>query len=79
MRIIDNHIHCGNNTHKSFDLNDVENGVNLTEILGKIEEAYLNKAMEYAQGNKKRAAKLLGLGYRSMWHRLDKIGAPDKE
>jgi len=62
-----------------FDLNDVENGVNLTEILGKIEQAYLNKAMEYAQGNKKRAAKLLGLGYRSMWHRLDKIGAPDKE
>lgn len=24
MRIIDNHIHCGNNTHKSFDLDDVE-------------------------------------------------------
>ena len=62
-----------------FDLNDVENGVNLTEILGKIEEAYLNKAMEYAKGNKKGAAKLLGLGYRSMWHRLDKIGDPGKE
>ena len=24
MRIIDNHIHCGNNVHKSFDLPDIE-------------------------------------------------------
>jgi hypothetical protein len=24
MRIIDNHIHCGNNTHKSFTLDDIE-------------------------------------------------------
>ncbi len=56
-----------------FDLNEVENGVNLTEILGKIEKAYLKKAMECTHGNKKMAAKLLGLGYRSMWHRLDKI------
>jgi len=62
-----------------FDLNEVENGVNLTEILGKIEKAYLKKAMECTDGNKKMAAKLLGLGYRSMWHRLDKIAGLDNE
>ena len=56
-----------------FDLNEVENGVNLTEILSKIERAYLRKAMECTHGNKKKAARLLGLGYRSMWHRLDKV------
>jgi len=56
-----------------FDLDAVESGVNLTEILSKIEKSYLRKAMEYANGNKKKAAKLLGLGYRSMWHRLDKF------
>lgn len=56
-----------------FDLDEVKNGVNLLEILGKIEKAYLRKAMEYANGNKKKAAELLGLRYRSLWHRLDKI------
>jgi two-component system response regulator PilR (NtrC family) len=56
-----------------FDLDEVESGLNLTEILSKIEKAYLKKAMECANGNKKLAAKLLGLGYRSLWHRLDKI------
>jgi two-component system, NtrC family, response regulator PilR len=59
--------------NERFDLNEVENGVNLTEILSKIEKAYLKKAMECSNGNKKLAAKLLGLGYRSMWHRLDKV------
>ncbi len=62
-----------------FDLNDVENGVNLTDILSKIEKAYLKKAMECAGGNKKQAAKFLGLGYRSMWHRLYKIENLDSE
>jgi two-component system response regulator PilR (NtrC family) len=56
-----------------FDLDEVENGVNLPEILEKIETVYLRKAMEYSKGNKKKAAELLGLGYRSLWHRLDKI------
>ncbi len=56
-----------------FDLEAVKEGVNLTEILDKIEKAYLRKAMECSNGNKKKAAVLLGLGYRSMWHRLDKL------
>lgn len=56
-----------------FDLEEVKNGVKLSEILTKIENAYLRKAMECSKGNKKKAAFLLGLGYRSMWHRLDKF------
>lgn len=56
-----------------FDLDEVENGVNLPDILEKIEVAYLRKAMEYSKGSKKKAAELLGLGYRSLWHRLDKM------
>ena len=63
---------------KRFDLEDVKNGVNLTEILSNIEASYLKKAMEFAKGNKKKAAVLLGLGYRSMWHRLDKISSLEK-
>jgi len=65
--------------NERFDLNEVQNSVNLVEILGKIERAYLEKAMECTGGNKKRAAELLGLGYRSMWHRLDKIESLEKE
>lgn len=61
-----------------FDLEEVQHGVDLNKILQKIELAYLKKAMECADGNKKKAAKLLGLGYRSMWHRLDKLG-PDSQ
>jgi two-component system response regulator PilR (NtrC family) len=65
--------------NERFDLDEVESGVNLTEILSKIEKAYLNKAMACANGNKKLAAKLLGLGYRSLWHRLDKIEGLEDE
>ena len=30
--------------------------------------------MECAGGNKKEAARLLGINYRSLWHRLEKLG-----
>jgi two-component system response regulator PilR (NtrC family) len=56
------------------DLDAVGGGVSLDDILGKIEIAYLKKALECAEGNKKKAAELLGLNYRSFWHRLDKFG-----
>ena len=59
---------------KRFDLNDVPKGVVLEEILDQIERAYIEKAMESAGGNKKKAAELLGLRYRSLWHRIDKMG-----
>jgi two-component system, NtrC family, response regulator PilR len=59
---------------RRFDLNDVSKGVVLEEILEQIERAYIEKALEYTGGNKKKAAELLGLRYRSLWHRVDKLG-----
>ncbi len=58
---------------RRFDVDKVEQGVDLDEILTTIEEAYLNKAMDIAGGNKSRAAELLGLSLRSMRYRLSKI------
>ncbi|MCP4022238.1 MAG: sigma-54-dependent Fis family transcriptional regulator, partial [Desulfobacteraceae bacterium] len=57
---------------RRFDLNEVEQGVNLDEILSEIENAYLEKAMELSGGNKSKAADHLGISLRSMRYRLDK-------
>ncbi len=62
---------------RRFDLNEVEQGVDLEEILSAIEQAYLKKAMELAGGNKSKAADYLNLSLRSMRYRLDKTGSPD--
>jgi len=56
-----------------FDLDDVQNGVDLDQVLATIESAYLKKAMELSGGNKKKAADYLNLSLRSMRYRLDKI------
>lgn len=55
-----------------FDLDDVEQGVDLDEILSDIEGAYLDKAMEISKGNKSRAADYLGMTLRSFRYRQDK-------
>ena len=57
---------------RRFDLDEVEQGVDLDEILSTIEQAYLKKAMELAGGNKSKAADYLNLSLRSMRYRLDK-------
>lgn len=57
---------------RRFDLDEVEQGVDLDEILATIEQAYLKKAMEVAGGNKSKAADYLNLSLRSMRYRLDK-------
>ena len=57
---------------RRFDLNEVEQGVDLDEILSTIEQAYIKKAMELAGGNKSKAADYLNLSLRSMRYRLDK-------
>ncbi len=59
---------------KRFDLDQVEQGVDLDDILNTIEGAYLKRAMESAGGNKSKAADLLGLSLRSLRYRLDKTG-----
>jgi len=57
---------------RRFDLEEVDKGVDLDEILFAIEGAYLRKAMQVTGGNKSRAAELLGMNLRSIRYRLGK-------
>jgi two-component system response regulator PilR (NtrC family) len=58
---------------RRFDLDDVVNGVDITDILEAIEKAYMEKALEYTKRNKSKAAELLGLSFRSFRYRCDKL------
>ncbi len=60
-----------------FNLDDVEQGVDLDKILSTIEHSYLEKAMKLAGGNKSKAADYLNLSLRSMRYRLDKTEVSD--
>lgn len=55
-----------------FDIDDVEQGVDLDSILASIERAYIDKALEISMGNKSRAADLLGITLRSIRYRIGK-------
>ena len=59
--------------NKRFDLDEVALGVSLDSILAEIEIAYIKKALEYSNGNKNKAADLLGITFRSLRYRLDKL------
>ena len=48
--------------------------VDLDEILGEVERAFLNQALEHAGGVKRKAAGLLGITFRSIRYRLKKLG-----
>ena len=48
--------------------------LNLDEILGKVEQYYLQAAIAHAGGSKKKAADLLGITFRSIRYRLQKLG-----
>jgi two-component system response regulator PilR (NtrC family) len=58
---------------RRFDLDDVPRGVSLDLILEEIERAYLIKALDCSNGNKNKAAELLGISFRSLRYRLDKL------
>ena len=58
---------------RRFDLDEVKKGVSLDAILTEIERAYLERALEYSDGNKNIASELLGISYRSFRHRLSKL------
>ena len=58
---------------RRFDLDEVAHGVSVDAILAEIERAYLEKALDITQGNKHAAAKLLGITFRSIRYRLDKL------
>ena len=59
---------------RRFDLDEVSHGVALDSILEEIERAYMLKALEVSNGNKNKAADLLGISFRSLRYRLDKLG-----
>ena len=50
-----------------------EDGVDLDSILAQVESQYLQAALDTAQGNKTRAAALLGMSFRSFRYRLAKL------
>jgi two-component system response regulator PilR (NtrC family) len=60
---------------RRFDVDEVAQGVSLDTILEEIERAYLKKALECANGNKNKAAELLGINLRSLRYRLGKMDA----
>ncbi|MBW2192965.1 MAG: sigma-54-dependent Fis family transcriptional regulator [Deltaproteobacteria bacterium] len=64
--------------NRRFDLDEVSRGVPLDAILEDIERAYIKKALELSDGKKQNAAELLGISFRSMRHRIDKLEL-DKE
>jgi two-component system response regulator PilR (NtrC family) len=59
--------------NRRFDLDEVSRGVSLDNILEEIERAYIEKAMACTDGNKNKAADLLGLSLRSFRYRIDKL------
>ena len=59
---------------RRFDLDEVPRGVSLDGILEEIERGYLRKALDCSNGNKNKAADLLGVSFRSLRYRLDKLG-----
>jgi len=59
---------------RRFDLDEVGKGVALDTIMEEIERAYLRKALDCSHGNKNKAAELLGISFRSLRYRLDKLG-----
>jgi two-component system, NtrC family, response regulator PilR len=60
--------------NRRFDLDDVATGVSLDNILEEIERAYLDKALDCANGNRNVAADLLGISLRSFRYRAGKLG-----
>ncbi len=49
-----------------------DEGLNLEEVVTRLETSLIKQALEKGHGNKTRAAKLLGLSFRSLRYRLDK-------
>ena len=58
---------------KRFDLDEVPKGVYLDAILEGIERAYIEKALDCSDGNKNKAAELLGISLRSLRYRIEKL------
>ena len=59
---------------EGYDIDVTDEGLDLEKIIGQIEKEILIKAIHRASGVKKRAAKLLGITFRSMRYRVEKYG-----
>lgn len=55
-------------------LPEIEDGIRLEETLSDVEKSYLTKALTLSSGKKTEAAKLLGISFRSLRHKLAKYG-----
>jgi two-component system response regulator PilR (NtrC family) len=56
-----------------------EQGMDLEDRLGEIEMGYLREALNSTGGNMTEAARLLGMSYRSMRYRVQKLRTHDAE
>ena len=67
----------GKKSAKKYELMDFDiptTGLDLDAVLADAERGYLLKALEMTQGVKQKAAKLLGISFRSFRYRLQKLG-----
>ena len=71
----ENELHLPNNNHKNLphEMPDL-NGENLEDYLEEIERMLLEKALKQSKHNKTAAAKALGISFRSLRYRLQKLG-----
>jgi two-component system response regulator PilR (NtrC family) len=56
-----------------------EEGVNLEELISDYERSLLREALGLTRGVKKKAARLLGISFRSFRYRLEKLGIEDSK
>jgi len=64
----------GRKLASSHEIEITDEGLELEKVIGQIEKELLIKAIHKSNGVKKRAAKLLGITFRSMRYRVDKYG-----
>lgn len=62
----------GRRMASSHDIEITEDGIDLDKVVGQIEKELLVKAIHASNGVKKKAAKLLGITFRSMRYRVEK-------
>jgi two-component system response regulator PilR (NtrC family) len=64
----------GRKLASAYDIEVTEEGLDLEKVIGQIEKEVLIKAIHKSGGIKKKAAKLLGITFRSMRYRVEKYG-----
>jgi len=68
--------HCPYSKGISLSVEIPPEGIDIKKILEEIEKAYIFKALELTDGNKTKAAELLGLNLREFRYRLEKYLTP---